>query len=265
MKSVPRIPLRPKQAPSYQELQNENERLKAQLREAKDTTSGVKLCTQEKRLEINNLQTPDISVDRLSVESPAVDEVGQLLSSASLLQSKGKLPVDRLKKVTQEPVRVESMRVRVPSSTINRIAQSSPNKNLKGVEVEFGEEGAFRVKGTVDKMIDIPFELNGFVDSTEEGQVRMRIGKSKLFGIISVPKLIQDMAGAMAGKKLDKLGVSHTDEGLLLDTQSLLPKNLDFKVGQVTTKKGELIVEGGPRNPEVLTMGPWGPIPQTEP
>ena len=258
---IPQIPRRPQKTLSYQELQAENARLRSELREAKDSQGGVKLSSVENRLDVSNIETPDISVDKLSIESKAVDKVGRAISSASLFQSKGKLPMESLKDLTQEPIRVEAMRVRVPDDTVNRMANANGNKNLKGLEVEFGDNGQFNIKGKVNQLIDVPFELNGFIDNTEEGQIRVRLGKSKLFGLITVPKLLQDMASSMAGKKLDKLGVKSTDEGLVLETASLIPKNVDFKVSQVTTKNGELVVEGGPASPQVITMGPWGPIP----
>lgn len=258
---IPQIPRRPQKTLSYQELQAENARLRSELQDARDSQVGIKLSTAENRLDVNSVETPDVSVDKLSIESTAVDKVGKAISSASLLQSKGKLPLETLKEISQDPVRVEAMKVRVPDDTINRMANANGNKNLKGLEVEFGDNGQFNVKGKVNKLIDVPFELNGFIDNTDDGQVRVRLGKSKVFGMITIPKLIQDMASSMAGKKLDKLGVKSTDDGLILDTASLIPKNIDFKVSQVTTKDGELVVEGGPASPQVITMGPWGPIP----
>lgn len=263
MSSIPKIPRKPQRTLSYNELQAENKRLKAELADAKQATGGVKLSTQDNRLEVNNLETPDISVDRLTVESTAVDKVGELLSSASLVKSKGKLPTETLKDVAKEPVRVEAMKVRVPDDTVNRIVKGNPTKNLKGFEVEFGDDGAFQVRGKVNKIADVPFELAGFIDTTDDGQVRLKIGNSKIFGMVPVPKLIQNMATAMAGKKLEKLGITPTEDGLVMDPAALIPKNVDFKVSEVTTRDGELVVEGGPRTPKVLTMGPWGPRPTT--
>lgn len=260
---VPKIPRKaPAPKLSYAELQAENQKLKRELREARENPGGIHLDPSEQRLDVRNITTPDFTVESLSVESPSVEKVADILSSGALAGSRGKPDLGGLKNLSNQPLRVEEMKLRIPDDTLNDIADSqAPKDKLKGVEVEFGEGGQFQVKGTAHKLVDIPFELAGFVDSTPEGEVRIKLGKSKLFGFVPIPKLISDMAGSMAGKKLEKLGVRQTDDGFVVDSHKLLPKNIDLKIASVTTQNGELVVEGGPANPKVLTMGPWGPRP----
>ncbi len=263
--SVPTVP-RNRQQKSYAQLQDENRELRAQLERFKEEQGEVRFSSENQRLLVDGLETPDFTVERLTAHTPAMKQAMALFSADSLAKNEGKPDFSVLKDLGEEPVRVEELRVKVPQSTIDRVVkENAKHPDLKELQVKLGDQGRFEVEGVANKFwLDVPFHVDGTMEATADGQVRVRLKSGKVFGMVPVPKILMGLATAAAEKKVDKIKITKEGDDLLIDPRSVKPKNIEFNLGRVTTEHGSLVIEGGTpvAAPKTLTVGPWGPIPQ---
>lgn len=255
---VPSVKRKPR--PTYDQLQAENRALKQKLDEVGD--SPIRLNPRGDTLKIQDLRTPLVTVESLEVQSPSIgDTLDRSLDPERLGQG-----LD-LKSLTSAPVQVRDLKVSLPESTINHFAAAEGAKNrVQDLRIEFGSDGEVKVSGKAHKLVNIPFQMKGFVDVAEGGKVRLRMGGGKVFGFVPIPRLLMDMAASMGGKELAQAGVEQEDKTLLIDPKRFLPENVEFQLDKIETRPGALYLQGSDgredtQNPTVITMGPWGPIP----
>jgi hypothetical protein len=258
---VPQIRAKPK--PTYAELQAENEALRERLERSGE--SPIQLSPGDNSLRIRDLHTPVAHIEELEVESSTIQTFfNKSLSVDSLT---GKELVDP-RTLARSSASVKKLKMTVPEATVNRFAAKEAAKNnVEDFKVQFHDGGEVSVSGKANKGPGIPFHLRGFVDLTDGGQVRMRLGQSRVFGFLPVPRFMMDMAASMSGKQLSRAGVVQKGDSFILDPQKFIPENIDFQLEKIETREGHLFIQGGSgveesHNPKVLQAAPWGPPPQ---
>jgi hypothetical protein len=96
--------------------------------------------------------------------------------------------------------------------------------NVDNLRISIDEEGRLRQKGTIDKAIDIPFNIKAGVEATPDGRIRVHTESVRGFGVPIKPLMklfrleMDDMLKMEAGH-----GVQIDGNDLILDPARLLP------------------------------------------
>jgi len=100
----------------------------------------------------------------------------------------------------------------------------SDRSNVKNLHVSIADDGTLRQKGTIDKAIDIPFNVKGALSVTPDGRIRVHSESVKGYGVPVKPLM------KVFGVDMDDLlhvkpetGVTVDGNDLILDPSHLLP------------------------------------------
>jgi len=205
-------------------------------------------------VQIRNLKTPDLTLEELDVRVPEAGHlVENMVNIQSLLAGKGKLELPSLKSLETAPVAVEAARIKLPEETVNEALQQigGPILAEKGiVDASIAlEEGKIVVSGTLDKLIDVPFRIEGALSAANDKQLRFSLEKTRVLGFLPVPRLVTDIFTAMASREMEKANVRQEGDDFLLDVGAFLPKNVAVGLKSISAHDGYLMVEAGPPQP----------------
>ncbi|MCA9778640.1 MAG: hypothetical protein KC800_18055 [Candidatus Eremiobacteraeota bacterium] len=272
-KETPRADNVAEQSPSYAELQREVAELKAEVAELRHDQSPIQLDPQNDKLTIKDLKTPDFHVHNLTVKMDAMSDIFDENTSLEALLKLGKgdgaEPID-FGKIQNEPMEVERMKISLPGSTLVRSSEqvsgdSLRENDIKGLTIEPRRGDVLRIKGKVDKLIDIPFDIEGKLSVHEGNKIEFALGKSKVFGVIPIFGLFKKIVACVAGKNMEEMGVERRGTSFLMDADDFLPDNIKVGLTRVGTEDGRLVLEGKApeekapprpeRAPSTLTLG----------
>jgi hypothetical protein len=132
---------------------------------------------------------------------------------------------------------------------LNRHVFNYPGSPLKHLDVSI-EKGQLKQTGTVHKGIDIPFTLQGGLDVTPDGKLRLHAASVKVAGLPA-----KGLMG-LFGVELDRLvkveqgrGVSVQDDDIILDLERLLPSpKVRGRVSGVEIRQNRIVQFFGPRD-----------------
>jgi hypothetical protein len=175
-----------------------------------------------------------------------------------LLRSKPEVPVT-FDDSASFTVEIDSAEVAIPPSSlsglINSYAFGYEGAPIKNVTVAI-DRGHLIQKGTVHKAIDLPFEIEGSLSATDDGNIRVHADKIKA-GHIPVTGLLHFL-----GEDLSKLikqnegrGMKIVGDDIVLSPRTLTPPpHLEGRVVRVRIEGGKIVqnFESG-RHPATLT------------
>ena len=259
--------------PSYAELQREVADLRAEVADLRQDNSPIRLDPQNDRMSIKDLKTPDFHVHDLSVKMDSMSDLfDEHTSLEALLKAgmgDGSEPID-FDKIKNEPMEIEKMKISMPGSTLVRSSQQVSGDALKendirGLTIEPRRGDVLKIKGKVDKLIDIPFDIEGKLSVHEGNKIEFALGKSKVFGVIPIFGLVKKIVANIAGKNMEEMGVEQRGTSFLMDADDFLPENIKVGLTRVGPEDGRLVLEGKApeekgapspeRAPATLTLG----------
>ncbi len=262
-------------SPTYEELLAENRKLRGkvdQLQQERSEVGPIQIDPSRDRLTVTNFKTPDFEVEKLQVGVSDLNRLlGDTLSLDKLLESRGgELPLPPFDELQDTPITVGELKLRIPGKTLKasalKLGEDTLEKNgLRDLSIEARPGDRLKLSGKVDRLIGIPFEVNGKLSVDSENRVQFKLEKSRVFGVVPVPRIVVSIAAALGGKDMADLGVEQRGDTFTFDPGTFLPKNVRLKLTRVGTDRGALVVEGKapdppaepPRNPTTLVdFGP---------
>ena len=124
-------------------------------------------------------------------------------------------------------VAVDSGVVAIDLASLNALMTETlagDRSNVDNIKVGIDESGNLKQKGTIDKAVDIPFNVKAGVEATPDGKLRVFAKSVKGFGIPMTPLMklfhieMDDLLKVKPGH-----GVTVRDNDLILDPAMLLP------------------------------------------
>jgi hypothetical protein len=138
------------------------------------------------------------------------------------------------------------------SDLLNRYVFAYPDAPLKNLVVT-AEKGRIKQKGTMHRGVDLPFEVNGHLDTTTDGQVRFHADKisSAHIPVKGLLHLFGEDLSKLVKLKEDR-GITIEGDDILMDVDRLIPPpRIAGKVTNVRVE-GDRIVQtfgSGPAKP----------------
>jgi hypothetical protein len=142
-----------------------------------------------------------------------------------------------------------SMRTDSLTHVLNQYVFSAPDSPVKDIAVTI--QGSFlKVKGKLHSKGDVPFETEGTVGATQDGQIRIQARKIRA---VKVPvKGLMDLLGLKLANLINTKGVTGVrveGDNLVLDPQQILPPpHIQGWVTGVRLADGEIVLTFGVRN-----------------
>lgn len=240
--------------PSYQQLLERNRQLESELARVKSQAGPIRIDPERGILTVDGLKTADYEVQHLQVQVSALGGyLGKALSIEALLEHQGQLPLPPTDQLAREPMTVDALKLKIPAATLEKssrlLGQEAMRRNgLKELSIQPEENGQLRLRGTIDKLIDIPFDLRGELTVAEGNEIHFKAGKTRVFGILPVPNLVVRIAASLAGRDMEEMGVKQRGDTFVFDADDFLPKNVKLQLTRIGTEAGGLLLEG--RAPE---------------
>jgi hypothetical protein len=270
---TPDVAFPSEETPSYAELQREVADLRAEVADLRQDQTPIRLDPQNDRMAIKNLKTPDFHVHDLSLKMDAMSDLfDEHTSLEALLKAgmgDGSEPID-FGKIRNEPMEIEAMKISMPGSTLVRSSQqvsgdALKENDIKGLTIEPRRGDILKIRGKIDKLIDIPFDIEGRLSVHEGNKIEFALGKSKVFGVVPIFGLVKRIVANIAGKNMEEMGVEQRGTSFLMDADDFLPENIKVGLTRVGTEGGRLVLEGKApekatapapdRTPATLTLG----------
>lgn len=147
-----------------------------------------------------------------------------------------------------------AMTAKAMSDLMNRYVFAYPGAPLKNIEITI-ERGRIKQKGTMHKGLDVPFEIEGTLDVTPEGEIRLHADKVRS---AHVPfKGLMHMFGEDLSKlvnlKQDR-GVRLEGDNVLLNPSRMLPPpRVEGKISAVRMEGDRIVQTFSSANAKPLT------------
>jgi hypothetical protein len=269
----PSEPQQCEESPRCAELQREVAELRAEVEELRQDQSPIRMDPQNDKLSIVDLKTPDFHVHELDLKMSSMSEMFEEHTSLEALLKAGMgeaaEPID-FSKMRGEPMEIEKMKISMPGSTLVRsseqVGSDSLKKNdIKDLSIEPKDGNILKIKGKVDKLIDIPFDLEGKLSVQDGNRIEFALGKTRVFGVLPIFGLVKRIGAAIAGKNMEDMGVERRGTSFIMDADDFLPENTKVRLTKVGTEGDRLVLEGASpkkeeppqpeRAPSTLTLG----------
>jgi hypothetical protein len=257
---------------SSAQLQREVAELRAEVEELRQEQSPIRLDPQNDRMSIVDLETSDFHVHQLDLKMSSMSEMfDEYTSLEALLKAgmgEGAGPID-FGDIRNEPLEIEKMKISIPGSTLVRSSEIVGSEDLKkndikDLDIKPQDGDILKIKGKVDKLIDVPFEIEGKLSVQEGNRIEFALGKSRIFGVVPIFGLVKRIAAAVAGKSMEKMGVERKGTSFIMDADDFLPESTEVHLTRIGTEDGRLVLEGASpeevpasidRAPSTLTQG----------
>ena len=235
--------------PTYQQLLERNRQLEAELSKAK-SDGPIRLDPANDKLTIAGLKMPDYEIEHMEVKVSALGGyLGNALSIESLLENQGKLPLPPVDQLAQSPMTIDALKLKVPAKTLQKASslmgrEAMQRNGIKELSIRPEAGNKLHLRGTIDKLIDIPFDLTGELSVSEGNEIHFKAGQTKVFGFLPVPNLVMRIAASLAGRDMEEMGVQQKGDTFVFDADDFLPKNVRLQLTRVGTESGALVLEG---------------------
>lgn len=242
--------MKPIGAPSYDQLLAENQRLRQQLAERPESGPSIHLDLQQERVTLRGLESPSLELDSAEVHLPGMARaVPEMMNVASLIDSKGQAKMPDLAAFQKFPMKVESLRMRLPEQTLNQVLAKTPVEGMSQLRVQVRPEGRLRLSGVAHKLFPIPFEVEGRLTARGGAEVRFRLERTRVAGFLPIPKLMTNLFASLASQEMARMHVRHRGDDFDVDLKGFVPENISVTVDRIRTERGALLIETDSKHP----------------
>lgn len=246
------------------DLQQENQDLKRQLAELKQQTkkdqaaessgtgrSGkIEFDMGTDLLKMRNVRTRDLLIDRLDVRAKGSGKaISDMLSVSSLMKGDGKLPTDAVQNLQNQTMEIEDARIRVPQEAACRAMLTTKKDSLKkegvkNVSMSFHDGNRVSVEGTVKKIFNIPFKIDGSISSEGNNKVRYTVNNMRVGRLIKLPGLVKSIILSLTEDSVADDKIVRDGNSYIMDASSFIPKNIKVQLKNIGAENGFLVIEG---------------------
>jgi len=230
--------------PSYEQLLAENQRLKKQLAERQ---SGIHINLEKDRVSLREVSSDQLSIHELELAVPGLHKVvPQMMKAASSLSGPaGKIQMPDLSQFTGYPMRVEKLDVSVQQKTLNAALQQRPVEGMSDLRLEVGEKGRVRLSGFAQKLIPIPFEVEGRLSATRGSRLAFDLEKTRVAGFLPVPNLMTNFFASLASREMAQMSVTQQGNHYEVDLRTFFPEQLEVRIDSLETRPGQIRLQTG--------------------
>jgi hypothetical protein len=253
--------------PTYQQLLERNRQLEAELSKAKAEVGPIRLDPANDKLTIVGLKTHDFEISHLEVKVSALgDYLGDALSIETLLENQGQLPLPPVDQLARSPMTVDALKLKIPAKTLQKSSElmgkdAMRRNGIKELSIRPEAGNRLHMRGTIDKLVDIPFDISGELAVSRGNEIHFKAGKTKVFGFLPVPNLVMRIAASLAGRDMEQMGVQQRGDTFVFDADDFLPQNVRLELTRIGTEDDGLVLEG--RAPKDLSTSPASRNPTT--
>ncbi len=231
-------------------LAAENFQLKKRIAELEARASSpISLDPAKGKITIEDLTVGSLAIEKLELRSQALAETAEKLSSSPHTLPHNLLNPAVLKELGRESFTVENLRASIPLRLVNSLLDQIAGAELKkaglsDIQLTQNRDGSLKIQGTSHKGLSLPFEVNGNLSATKDGQVKFQLLTSRL-GALPLPGFLVSLATSFAGDKLKGVGVSGNGTDFLIDPTRHKPENVHFQLGNLELANGRFFIAGG--------------------
>ena len=227
--------------PSYDQLLAENRKLKEQLAARR---AGIHIDVDHDRVSLGSLTTPELKIDDLQVSIPGLKKLlPELVQVSALSNPSGHVKMPDLASFARFPMKVESMDLSVTQRTLNQVLSQKPVPGMCDLHLEVGEHGRLKLSGIAQKLIPVPFEVEGRVAAAGGSRVRFDLEKTRLGGFLPIPNLMTNFFASLASHEMSRMNVTQEGDSYTVDLRGFMPDNILVRIDEVQTDHGNLRVQ----------------------
>lgn len=230
--------------PSYEQLLAENQRLKKQLAER---SSGVHIDLESDRVSLRELSSGEIHIRELEMAVPGLRKVvPEMMQSASSLSGPGgKMVLPDFSRFARYPMKVEKLDVSVQEKTLNAALRQRPIEGMSDLRLELGEKGRVRLSGFAQKLIPIPFEVEGRLSASRGSRLAFDLEKTRVAGFLPIPNLMTNFFASLASREMAQMSVTQQGNHYEVDLRAFFPEHVEVRIDSVQTLPGQIRLQTG--------------------
>jgi len=116
-------------------------------------------------------------------------------------------------------------------------------EGIRDLAVSFEPGNRMVVRGSLKKLITVPFTLSGNLSVTDDSRIKYNITHMSA-GIVPLPDLLQPLVLSLAGGSLHDQSIEVSGDNVLVNTAAMLPGHIRVKPAGISTGDGFVVVEG---------------------
>lgn len=237
--------MQPVGKPSYEQLLAENQRLRQQLQAR--PRAGLEVDFESESVQIRGLQSDELSLQSAKIHMPGLAEaLPELLKVGSRVGQDGSFSMPDLSQFSRYPMKVQQLRVEISESTLNQVLARREVEGMSDLRVRVGEGGQIRLSGIAQKLIPVPFEVEGRL-SAQGSALRFQLQRTRVAGFLPVPNLMTNFFASLASREMAAMHVRQQGDDYRIDLKPFLPPGLELELDRITSRPGTLWVEKDPQ------------------
>lgn len=233
--------MQPLGKPSYEQLLAENQKLRQQLQAR--PRAGMEVDFESESVQIHGLQSEELSLQQAKVHMPGLAKaLPELLKVGSRMDRDGSFSMPDLSQFSRYPMKVQQLRMEISESTLNQVLAKREVEGMSELRVRLGEGGRIRLSGIAQKLIPVPFEVEGRL-SAEGSALRFQLQRTRLAGFLPIPNLMTNFFASLASREMAAMHVHQQGDDYRIDLKPFLPAGIELEIDRITSEPGTLRVE----------------------
>jgi hypothetical protein len=130
----------------------------------------------------------------------------------------------------------------ISESTLNQVLAKREVEGMSDLRVRLGEGGRIRLNGIAEKLIPVPFEVEGRL-SAEGSALRFQLQRTRVAGFLPIPNLMTNFFASLASREMAAMHVRQQGDDYRVDLKPFLPAGIELEIDRITSEPGTLRVE----------------------
>lgn len=241
-------------------LNDENRKLREQIEMMKkkmatcdspkaSPTSSISYDLETNTLSMTGFKTRDMLIQNLQAEIKNGDRIEKELQANIGLSGIGLSNTGSLMPLIKNmSLDVRKFSIKVTSSDalktiLGKKKEELEKSGVKDLNLNFEPGNKLSVNGTFNKIISVPFSIDGRISVTDDNCIRFDVREINA-GFLPVPDLIKSLVMSIAEDSLSDNAVKCEENSFLINTQALKPSNMNIKLKDLKTGDGFILAEG---------------------